>query len=203
MVHRSSILISVLILLAAAPKSAWGASIFDLALSNVSAQAATDSVFQLSAQDLDGKSVSLRQLSGKATLVVNVASRCGYTSQYKELEDLYQRFKSKGLVVMGFPSNDFGGQEPGSNSEIKKFCSLNYGVTFPMFSKGPVSGDKAQAVFKLLTSSSKQDPGEVQWNFEKFLVNSKGQTVARFRSHVKPTSVEITNQIEKLLNETK
>jgi glutathione peroxidase len=162
-----------------------------------------DSVYQMSVQDIDGKSVLLSKLSGKATLVVNVASRCGYTSQYKELEELYQKFKSKGLVVMGFPSNDFGGQEPGSNSEIKKFCALNYGVSFPMFSKGPVSGSGAQPVFKLLTSSSKQDPGEVQWNFEKFLVNAKGQTVARFRSHVKPSSAEMIQQIEKLLNESK
>jgi glutathione peroxidase len=157
-------------------------------------------IYDFQLETLNGKKASLKEYKGKALLIVNTASRCGYTPQYQELQSLYETYKSKGLVLLGFPSNDFGGQEPGSNQEIAKFCQQNYGVTFPMFSKGPVSGVGKQPLFKYLTEETEADlKGEVNWNFEKFLVDKKGKVVARFRSSVEPKSKPVIDAVEKAL----
>lgn len=160
------------------------------------------SFFDLSAQPIEGQNpVPLSQYSGKTVLVVNVASRCGYTPQYKGLQSLYEKYQGKGLVILGFPSNDFGGQEPGSNSEIKKFCSKNYGVSFPLFAKSPVSGPKKNPVYRYLVSAAEplSAGGEVAWNFEKFLISKKGQVVGRFKSSVAPDDKDLIAAIEKQL----
>jgi glutathione peroxidase len=147
---------------------------------------------------IDGKPVELSKYQGKVVLMVNVASQCGYTPQYKGLEELYTKYKDQGLVILGFPANNFGEQEPGSDSDIKDFCSKNYGVTFDMFSKVSVKGDDQCALYKFLTSSD-TDPnhaGEVKWNFEKFLLSRDGMVVNRFRSKVAPDSPEFVIAIE-------
>jgi glutathione peroxidase len=149
---------------------------------------------------LDGKASTLRDYSGQVLLIVNTASQCGYTPQYTGLEALHQRFSSKGFRVLGFPSNDFGGQEPGTNAEIRYFCQSKYKVSFPMFEKGPVSGEKKQALYRELLATS-ADPSEVQWNFEKFLIGKKGQVLARFRSGVKPDDPKLVSAIEAALQE--
>lgn len=137
---------------------------------------------------------------GKTLLIVNTASQCGYTSQYEGLEKTFAKYKAKGLVVLGFPSNDFGGQEPGSDQEIKAFCAKNYKVKFPMFSKSVVKGPQKQELFKFLTESA-PTKGEIKWNFEKFLVNGQGQVVGRFGSSVTPDSVELTRALETALKQ--
>lgn len=149
---------------------------------------------------LDGKSMTFGRFKGKTVLVVNTASQCGYTPQYKGLEALYQKYKDKGFIVVGVPSNDFGHQEPGSNAEIKKFCELKYQVSFPMIQKSKVKGENKSPLYKYLTANA-PEKGEVQWNFEKFLVDTKGKVVGRYRSKVKPLSSALTQAIEKSLNE--
>ena len=161
---------------------------------------AVERLHELKAKSIDGKEVDLGSYKGKLALVVNVASKCGYTRQYAGLQALYEKHKDKGFVILGFPSNDFGGQEPGSAEEIQKFCKLNYGVNFPLFEKNPVSGEKKQAVFKFLTEKSPADAaGEVKWNFEKFLVAPDGRVVARWRSKTEPESAEVGDAIAKYL----
>ena len=140
--------------------------------------------------------VSLCQFGGKVLLIVNTASECGYTPQYEGLERLYRRYRDKGFAVLGFPANDFGGQEPGSNKEIAQFCRLNYGVTFPMFAKTPVVGAKANPLFRELAARTGKPP---RWNFHKYLLDRMGQPVAVFESSVEPEDRRVTAQIEKLL----
>lgn len=155
-------------------------------------------VHQFKVDNIDGKSVSLANFSGKVLLIVNTASKCGYTPQYNELEAVYLKYKEKGLVVMGFPSNDFGGQEPGSNEEIKKFCDIKdgkYKISFPMFAKSNVKSEPKNPLFNFLTATA--DP--IKWNFEKFVISGKGEVLARFPSKVSPNSEEITKIIEKEL----
>jgi len=174
-----------------------------LLMSTTAFGAAATGFYGLEAQDIDGKKVPLSQYKGKVALVVNTASQCGYTPQYEDLEALYGKYRAQGLVVLGFPSNDFGGQEPGTNAEIKKFCSTKYKVSFPMFAKNPVKGDAKQPVYRYLTE--KTDPklhGEIAWNFEKFLVDKQGKVVARFKSAVKPMSEEIDKQVATLVKQT-
>jgi glutathione peroxidase len=131
---------------------------------------------------------------------VNVASRCGFTPQYKDLEALYRKYQDKGFVILGFPSNDFLSQEPGSNEEIKKFCKAKYDVTFPLFEKNPVSGSDKQPLYKFLTEQSgPQSKGEIQWNFTKFLVNRQGQVVARYEPAIKPMSPEVIQKVQETL----
>jgi len=151
--------------------------------------------YDYSVESIDGKSIELKQYKDKVALVVNTASRCGFTDQYKELQSLYDKYKTKGFVVLGFPSNDFAMQEPGSNAEIKKFCALNYKVKFPMFAKGKVLGPAKQPVYQFLTGG-KNFGGEISWNFEKFLVNRNGQVVARFEPAVSPLDQKVTASIE-------
>lgn len=150
------------------------------------------------AKSIEGKEISLSDFKGKALLIVNTASKCGYTPQYEGLAKLYGKYKDKGLVVLGFPSNDFGGQEPGTNADIKKFCKTRFNVDFPMFEKGPVTGAQIQPIYKYLTKNA-PNQGEVRWNFEKFLISPDGRIVARFGSNVTPEDAELIGVIEKNL----
>ena len=162
---------------------------------------ADKSFFDFEIRTLDGEPLSLSRFSGQVVLAVNTASKCGFTSQYEGLEALYNRYRARGFTVIGFPSNDFMGQEPGSNAEIKSFCQKNYGVTFPIAEKGPVKGEAKQPVFEFLTKDSGEgDPG---WNFVKFLIDQHGRVVGRFSSMTKPESPKITQQIESLLENPK
>ena len=156
------------------------------------------SVYDFTMQDIDGKEAPLSQYKGKVALIVNVASKCGYTPQYEGLENLYKRFKGKGLVVLGFPANNFMGQEPGTNADIKEFCSLKYNVSFPMFSKISVKGSDIHPLYDYLTKNA-QPAGDVQWNFNKFLIGKDGAIIGRFASGVKPESAEMVAAIEKAL----
>jgi glutathione peroxidase len=159
------------------------------------------SVLEFSLKSIDGKPAPLSAYKGKVLLIVNVASQCGYTPQYTGLEALYRKYKDKGLVVLGFPANNFGAQEPGTDEEIKTFCSRNYNVTFPMFSKISVKGGDKDPLYDFLTSggSSPATAGEVKWNFTKFLAGKDGKVIARYESAVEPESAEITGAIEKAL----
>jgi len=156
-------------------------------------------VLNFKMKGIDGKEVDLSQYQGKVVLIVNVASKCGYTPQYKGLEALYEKYKDQGLVVLGVPANDFGGQEPGTDKDIAKFCTDKYGVTFPMLAKvSTIKGDDKVPLYKHLTSRE-TDPkfaGEVKWNFTKFLVGRNGEIVSRFEPGVKPDSAEMTKAIE-------
>ncbi|MEO8087809.1 MAG: glutathione peroxidase [Bacteroidota bacterium] len=154
------------------------------------------SVYDFTPISIDGKAIDLSQYKGKKILIVNTASECGYTYQYEDLEKLYEKYKDK-LVLIGFPENNFGHQEPGTNSEIKAFCSSKYNVTFPMMSKVSVKGDDIDPLFKWLTEQSNPDfTGDIKWNFEKFLIDENGKLVHRFDSKSKPFSEEIVNAIE-------
>ncbi len=157
------------------------------------------SVYDFSCKTGSGKEQSLAQYRGKVLLIVNTASKCGFTPQFEGLEELYEKYRDKGLVVLGFPCNQFGHQDPGSNDEIQEFCQLNYGVKFPMFGKVEVNGSGADPLFKYLT---KEAPGalgtrRIKWNFTKFLVNADGEVVKRYAPTVKPKDIE--KDIEKLL----
>ncbi len=151
-------------------------------------------------QTMDGDWVSLDQFAGKALLIVNTASRCGYTPQYGSLERLYQTYKQRGFEVLAFPANNFGGQEPGSNQDIEKFCRLEYRTTFPVFAKSSVRGDDINELYKYLTELS-DFRGDVTWNFNKFLVNPGGQVGARFGSPVDPLDPKVIAGLEKILPE--
>jgi glutathione peroxidase len=150
---------------------------------------------------LAGKEVPLSQYQGKVVLMVNVASQCGLTPQYEGLQKLHQEFKDAGLAVVGFPANEFGGQEPGSNEEIAKFCKANYGVDFDMFSKVVVKGDGQCDLYKFLTSkeTNPKFAGEIGWNFEKFLIGRNGEVVARFKPSTAPTAPEVLEAIKREL----
>lgn len=155
------------------------------------------SIYNFNLKDIDGNEVSLEQYKGKVLMIVNVASKCGYTPQYEGLQNIYESYKDEGFVILGFPANNFKGQEPGSNEEIKEFCTLEYGVEFPMFSKVSVKGDDQADLFKYLTSQPNPDfEGDIEWNFEKFLISKDGSLERRFRSAVKPESKEITEAIK-------
>jgi glutathione peroxidase len=159
------------------------------------------SIYDLSLQALDGSALDLTQFKGTTSLVVNVASRCGLTPQYAGLEQLHERFKSRGFTVIGVPCNQFGGQEPGTAEEIATFCSDTYGVTFPMTEKLDVNGEDRHPLYTELTATpdAQGEAGDIQWNFEKFLVSPNGNIVARFRPQTKPESDEILQAVESLL----
>jgi glutathione peroxidase len=150
-------------------------------------------------KDIDGTDTKLSTYKGKVVLMVNVASKCGFTTQYTGLQKLWEDRKDAGLVVVGFPANDFGRQEPGSETEIKEFCTNKYSVTFPMFSKVSVKGNDMCPLYKDLTSQPSPIGGEIGWNFTKFLVDRKGNVVARYDSRVKPDDAEMLKKIEELL----
>lgn len=152
-------------------------------------------------ETLDGKPVELSKYAGKVVVVVNVASQCGLTPQYTDLQAVYSKYKDQGLVVAGFPCNQFGGQEPGSSKDISEFCTKNYGVTFDMFGKVDVNGDKACDLYKYLTAqeTKPQGPGKISWNFEKFLIGRDGKVLARFSPRTQPDAPEVIEAIEKAL----
>lgn len=149
-------------------------------------------------EDIEGKEVALSAYKGKVVLVVNVASKCGHTGQYAALQELYSKRKEDGFVVLGFPANDFLWQEPGTNAEIQKFCSLKYNVTFPMFSKIHVKGDETAPLYKWLTvqKSAPEGPGKISWNFEKFLIGRDGLVAARFAPSTVPDDPSLVHQVE-------
>jgi glutathione peroxidase len=166
------------------------------------ADAATGSknIYSFTMKTIDGKEKSLSDYKGKVLLVVNVASLCGFTPQYKDLEATYLKYKDKGFRILAFPANNFGHQEPGTDKEIKQFCQSKYSVTFDMFSKISVKGDDQHPLYQYLTKDS-PFPGEVKWNFQKYLVDRDGNIVAMFPSRVKPTDKEVVEKIEALLKE--
>jgi glutathione peroxidase len=164
----------------------------------MSAAAFGASVYDFTMKTIDGTPMPLASFKGKVVMMVNVASKCGFTPQYTALEAVYEKYKAKGLVIVGFPANNFGGQEPGTNEEIKTFCSSKYMVTFPMFSKISVAGDDKAALYKYLTANP-ATAGEIQWNFTKFLVDCNGKVLARFEPAVTPDSPEIIAAIENAL----
>lgn len=156
---------------------------------------AAPSVYDFKISSIEGKTIDLKKYRGKKILIVNTASKCGYTPQYAELQKLADEYKGK-LVVLGFPANNFRDQEPGTNGDILEFCKKNYGVTFQLSEKVSVAGEDMAPLFKYLTTAENPDfTGEVKWNFEKFLVDENGKLIHRFRSKVKPTSEEITRYL--------
>lgn len=157
------------------------------------------SVFNFNAKRIDGKEVPLSNYEGQVLLIVNTASKCGFTPQYAGLEELYQQYRGRGFTILGFPCNQFGGQEPGSEEEIQTFCSINYGVSFPMFEKVDVNGEKAHPLFSYLTEELPGILGSksIKWNFTKFLVGRDGKPLKRFAPQDKP--VDLAKEIEKLL----
>lgn len=167
-----------------------------LFLASPLASAACSSLLDVKLPMLMDDATSLCRYEGKVLLVVNTASECGYTPQYKGLEDLYRRYRDKGLVVIGFPSNDFGGQEPGSSKQIAEFCEINYGVSFPMFAKSAVAKGAVNPFYERLAKASNSRP---RWNFHKYLVDRKGEKVLAYESAVEPSDPKLVKEIERLL----
>ena len=160
--------------------------------------AKTTSLYDFTLDDIDGKPVNLGAYKGKVLLVVNTASLCGNTPQYTDLERVYEQYHEQGFEVLAFPANNFGQQEPGTNAEIKGFCLTKYSVSFPLFSKISVKGSDKHPLYQYLTEQS-PFPGEVEWNFQKYLVDRSGQVVGRFHHRTKPASPEVVNEIERVL----
>ena len=165
-------------------------------MANVFAQ----DIYSVNEKGIGGKDFPMSELKGKVVLIVNIASQCGYTYQLSDLETLYQKYKSKGLVVLGVPTNDFGGQTPENDKDMAQFCSKKYNVTFPLLAKKTVQGKEKRELYKLLTEKSPGKlKGEIAWNFVKFLVNKNGEVVGRYSSDVKPNDKELISKIESLL----
>jgi len=160
--------------------------------------AAEDGALNFKVKDIDGKDVDLSKYKGEVVLIVNVASQCGLTPQYKQLEEVYTKYKGKGFAVLGFPANQFGAQEPGTDAEIKQFCTSKYDVDFPMFSKIIVKGEGIHPLYEFLTTqeTAPQEKGDINWNFEKFLLGRDGNVVKRFSPRVKPDAPEVVEAIE-------
>lgn len=155
-------------------------------------------IYDISVKNMDGETVRLSEYKDKVLMIVNVASKCGYTPQYEGLENIYQKYKDKGFVILAFPCNDFGEQEPGTNDEIRTFCENKYSVTFPLFDKIHVLGENKSELYDMLINNS-EPSGDIGWNFEKFLIDKNGNIAGRFKSKVKPESDEITGRIEEEL----
>ena len=153
------------------------------------------SIYDIAVKDIDGKDTTLAAYKGEVLLIVNVASKCGYTPQYKNLEAVYQKYKDQGFVILGFPCNQFGGQEPGSDSEIKQFCTSKYDVTFPLFDKIEVNGPNRHPLYVMLAGETSPFPGNIKWNFNKFLISRDGKILKRFDSKITPDSSEATEAI--------
>jgi glutathione peroxidase len=163
---------------------------------------AASSVYDFTLPSIDGTPAPLANYKGKVILLVNVASRCGFTPQYTALESIYEKYKDQGFVILGFPANNFGGQEPGTNAEIKTFCQTKYSVTFPIYAKVSVKGDDQTPLYQYLTTTANPAlAGDIKWNFTKFLVSRDGKVVQRFESPVKPDSPEVTSAIEEQLKQ--
>ena len=159
---------------------------------------AKETIYQFKVEDLSGDTFDFSTLKGKKILVVNTASECGLTPQYEQLQAIYEKYKDKNFVIVGFPANNFGAQEPGSNQQIATFCQQNYGVSFPMMTKISVKGSDMHAVYQFLTQKAKNglEDSEVQWNFQKYLINENGELAKVVSPRVLPTDAEITNWIE-------
>src|SRR5467141_4672844 len=172
-----------------------------LALLGTTLMAAEKTVFDFTLNSIEGQATPLGSFKGKVVLLVNVASRCGFTPQYAGLEALYEKYKDRGFVILGIPANNFGAQEPGSNQEIETFCTSKYHVTFPMMAKVPVKGEDITPLYQFLTDKAinPQTGGEIQWNFTKFLIGPDGHVIARFEPEVTPDSPQVTSAIEKAL----
>jgi len=159
------------------------------------------SLYEISAKTIDGKTVTLERYKGQVILVVNVASKCGFTKQYRGLQEIYEKYKGKGFVILGFPSNDFGWQEPGTEADIQSFCSRDYGVTFPMFSKVKTNGKEAHPLYQYLTNKQTNPnfSGRITWNFNKFLIDKNGHVMNRFGSTTDPQDPALIKAIEAAL----
>ncbi len=158
-------------------------------------------LYDIPLKDIDGKESSLKAYQGKVLLIVNVASKCGLTPQYTALQSLYAKYKDQGLVVLGFPCNQFGGQEPGTNEEIKQFCSGKYDVSFPLFDKIEVNGPNRHPLYVALAGSESPFPGDIKWNFNKFLIGRDGKILNRFEPQTKPDSPEVLKALEAALKQ--
>lgn len=158
-----------------------------------------DNINDISVLDMENQLINLSDYNGKVLMIVNVASECGYTPQYKGLEEIYKKYSSRGFEILAFPCNDFGEQEPGTNEQIQHFCSANYGVTFKLFNKIKVLGENKDPLYERLTNNSVTENSDIKWNFEKFLISRDGIIVARFKSKIEPTSKEVINVIEEQL----
>jgi glutathione peroxidase len=176
-----------------------------LVLLGTTAMAMEKTIYDFTLNSIDGQPTPLSTFKGRIVLLVNVASRCGYTPQYTALESIYEKYKGRGFVIVGIPANNFGGQEPGSNQEIKTFCTAKYHVTFPMMAKVSVKGSDITPLYQFLTDKTAHPDtgGEIGWNFTKFLVGPDGKVLARFDSKVEPDSLQVTSAIEKALADNK
>jgi glutathione peroxidase len=154
------------------------------------------SIYDIAVKDIDGKDTTLGAYKGKVILIVNVASKCGFTPQYKNLEAVYEKYKGQGFVILGFPCNQFGGQEPGTDEEIKQFCTSKYFITFPLFDKIEVNGPNRHPLYVALAGENSPFPGNITWNFNKFLISRDGKILKRFDSKIKPDAPEATEAIE-------
>ena len=168
-----------------------------IAMTTIAAHA--ESIYDIKLKDIDGKDTTLSPYKGKVVLIVNVASKCGLTPQYKALEAAYEKYKGKGFVVLGFPCNQFNGQEPGTNEEIKQFCSTKYNVTFPLFDKLDVNGANRAPLYVALAGKDSPFPGDIKWNFGKFLIGKDGKILQRFDPKTTPDSADLTQAIEAAL----
>jgi glutathione peroxidase len=166
---------------------------------NISGDDLKNNINDITVMDMENNSIQLSDYNGKVLLIVNVASECGYTPQYKGLEEIYLKYNSLGFEILAFPCNDFGGQEPGTNDEIKTFCSSNYNVTFKLFDKIKVLGEEKSSLYERLTNNSITDKSDINWNFEKFIISKDGKIRARFLSKLEPTDESITKLIEEEL----
>jgi len=171
-----------------------------LSLFNSSPKGDITNIENFVVKDINLNEVKLSDYKGKVLLIVNVASKCGFTPQYEGLERIYKKYKDQGFEILAFPCNDFGGQEPGTNEEIKQFCSLNYSVTFPMFDKVHVKGENKAPLFEMLTNNPVTGKSSIKWNFEKFIIDKEGNVVEKFRSTTKPESKKIISLLEKELS---
>ncbi|HXH30731.1 MAG TPA: glutathione peroxidase [Bacteriovoracaceae bacterium] len=173
---------------------------FLLALIVLTTTAFAQEIYQIKDKSIDGKEFPMSQLKGKTVLIVNIASQCGFTSQLEKLETLYKKYKSKNFVVLGVPTNDFGGQTPQDDKALAEFCQKNYSASFPILSKKSIKGEGKRDLYKYLTKKTPQDiKGEVAWNFEKFLVNKKGEVIGKFGSSADPMDKAVTEKIESIL----
>ena len=172
-----------------------------LSITTMSLNAGT-SIYDIAVTDINGNDTTLAEHKGKVMLIVNVASKCGYTRQYEGLEKLYDDYKDKDVVVLGFPCNQFGDQEPGSEAEIMEFCRLTYGVSFPMYSKIDVNGETRHALYDMLAGESSPFPGNIGWNFNKFLVGKDGSILHRYESNVEPDSEELIGAVTAALGDS-
>src|SRR6266581_7270631 len=183
-------------------KKLGGYFVFGVLLVMATSLFAGSGVYNFTLNSIDGKPAPLAEYKGKVVLLVNVASQCGYTPQYSALEAIYEKYKAEGFVILGFPANNFGAQEPGTNEEIKTFCSRKYNVTFPMYSKVSVKGDDQTPLYQYLTKQTGPSiAGEIKWNFTKFLVDRNGNVAQRFESAVTPDSKDVVSAVEKQLSQ--